>query len=53
MYKETGQFESTFTLLKIQNSISLFDKFNEIRNTQSYAHDNELLNDIEATFAVK
>ena len=53
MYKETGQFESTFTLLAIQNSISLFDKFYEIRNTQSYAHDNELLNDIEATFAVK
>jgi len=45
--------KSEFSVLAIQNSIPLFDKFNSIRNNQSYAHDNEILENIEAEFVVK
>ena len=52
-YYEANQvFQSEFTLLAIRNAISLFDKFNAIRNNQSYAHDNEVLDTIEAEFVV-
>jgi hypothetical protein len=34
----------------IKNSIAVFDKFNQIRNNQSLAHDNELLDAAEARF---
>ena len=34
-------------------SISVFDKYNETRNDQSHAHDNEVLNELEAMCAVK
>ena len=30
-----------------------FDKFNSVRNEQSYAHDNVVLDKMEAEFAVK
>ena len=33
-------------------SISLFEKFNEIRNNKSYAHDNEVLDNDEAEYVV-
>ena len=52
-YKNENIFESDFTILAIQNNITLFDKYNEIRNNKSYAHDNSVLNKIEAIFAVK
>jgi hypothetical protein len=39
--------------MAIQTSISLFDAYNNIRNNQSYAHDNEILDNMEASFAVK
>ena len=52
-YEQDKLFKSTFTLMAIQNSISLFDKYNTIRNDQSYAHDNEILNTLEAEFAVR
>lgn len=52
-YENKPIFQSHFTMLAIQNSISLFDAYNSIRNNQSYAHDNEILDTIEATFAVK
>ncbi|WP_026023530.1 abortive infection family protein [Lysinibacillus boronitolerans] len=44
---------SKFALMAIQNNISLFDSYNEIRNEKSYAHDNPILNDIEADFVVR
>jgi hypothetical protein len=34
----------------IKNSIGVFDKFNHVRNNQSLAHDNELLDSGEARF---
>ena len=33
-------------------SISTFEKYNVIRNQQSYAHDNKTLNKDEATYVV-
>lgn len=52
-YETSDEFQSEFTVLAIQNNIQLFDKFNSIRNNQSYAHDNEILSNIEADFAIK
>jgi hypothetical protein len=52
-YETSAEFQSEFTVLAIQNNIQLFEKFNSIRNNQSYAHDNEILRNIEADFAVK
>ena len=52
-YEQNPVFESPFTALAIQNSISLFDAYNSIRNNQSYAHDNDILGTMEASFAVK
>lgn len=52
-YEQDGIFQSAFTLTAIQNSISLFDKYNAVRNEQSYAHDNEILDTMEAEFAVR
>lgn len=33
-------------------SISTFEKYNHVRNQQSYAHDNEVLNNAEAMYVV-
>ena len=52
-YEEYEIFEVTFTLLALQNSISLFDSYNTIRNDKSFAHPNEILQKLEADFAVK
>lgn len=52
-YESTNLINSKFALLAIQNSISLFDSFNEIRNEKSYAHDNKVLENIEAEFVVR
>lgn len=52
-YQKNGTFESEFSEQAMKMSISLFDKYNGIRNDQSFAHDNEILNNAEAMFAVK
>lgn len=52
-YENSGVISSKFTLMAIQSNISLFDSYNEIRNEKSYAHDNPILNDIEADFVVR
>lgn len=52
-YEKDEIFESSFTLLALQNSISLFDSYNKVRNDKSYAHDNDILNMVEADFVVK
>ncbi len=52
-YEQDELFQSSFTLTALQNSISLFDKYNSVRNNQSYAHDNEILDTMEAEFAVR
>ena len=44
---------SDFSIRALKMSISIFEKYNDIRNDQSYAHDNEkILNKNEAQFAV-
>lgn len=52
-YENSGVISSKFALIAIQSNISLFDSYNEIRNERSYAHDNPILNDIEADFVVR
>lgn len=52
-YEQNALFQSSFTATAIQNSISLFEKYNAIRNNQSYAHDNPILDKMEAEFAVR
>ncbi len=52
-YKNEGAFDSDFPEVALKCYISVFDKFNNIRNEHSFAHDNEVLNNIEATFVVK
>jgi hypothetical protein len=34
----------------MKSSISVFDSLNQIRNNESFAHDNELVDRIEARF---
>lgn len=52
-YDETNAFESDFTLISLRMSISLLEKFNEIRNNQSYAHSNIVLNKNEAKLVLE
>lgn len=52
-YIDNNYFESEFAVTAIQNSISLFDKFNGIRNENSAAHPNKLLSKAEAEYAVR
>lgn len=51
-YEQNPVFDSDFVPLAIQNNIALFDRFNAIRNDQSYAHDNAVLGNMEAAFVV-
>lgn len=41
-----------FTLRALKSFISLFDSFNDLRNNRSLAHDNELLEPVEARLVV-
>ena len=52
-YEQNPVFDSDFVPLAIQNNIALFDRFNAIRNNQSYAHDNVVLGNMEAEFVVR
>ena len=52
-YADNNYFDSEFTIVAIQNSINLFDKFNGIRNDNSAAHPNDLLSKAEAEYAVR
>ena len=52
-YSKENYFESEFCGVAIQTSINIFDKFNSIRNEQSAAHANKILNEIEANYAVR
>lgn len=51
-YKEHKVFQSNFVEQTLKMSISTFERYNAIRNSQSYAHDNDVLNKIEATYVV-
>ena len=52
LYIDEGYLDTEFSKTAIKTSISLFEKFNNIRNNKSYAHPNELLNKIEAQYAI-
>jgi len=52
-YDANQLFQSTFIITTLKSSISVFENYNTIRNTHSFAHDNEVLNKIEAEYVVK
>lgn len=52
-YKQVNAFQSEFSEQALKVSISLYDKYNAVRNDRSYAHDNTVLNNAEATLSVK
>lgn len=52
-YEGNNVFESEFSIIAIKSSISIFEKFNQLRNGKSYAHANQTLNTLETNFAVK
>lgn len=52
-YAGNHYFDSEFSVVAIQNTINIFDKYNAIRNDQSAAHPNEMLNKAEAMYAVR
>lgn len=51
-YCENVSFQSDFVDKTLKMSISAFERFNAIRNENSYAHDNEVLNKVEATYVI-
>lgn len=52
-YENNHFFESDFCATAIGSSISIFEKFNAVRNEKSAAHPNTILNKIEAEYVVK
>lgn len=52
-YRDNSILESEFALVAIKNNIDIFAKYNSLRNEKSFAHDNNILNSIEADFAIK
>ena len=51
-YSENTSFQSDFVDSTMKMSISAFERFNAIRNDNSYAHDNKILNKVESTYVV-
>ena len=43
---------SEFSIQALKQSISIFEKFNDIRNNKSYAHDNNVLSNEESLYVV-
>ena len=52
-YINENLVDSQFSTQALKACASLFEKYNDVRNNKSYAHDNEILNNIEACYAVK
>jgi hypothetical protein len=52
-YESNSYFSSEFCLIAIRNSIDLFAKFNDIRNSSSFSHPNPVLEKCEAEYVVK
>jgi hypothetical protein len=52
-YKQNSVLQSEFVLIAMRYSIFIFEKFNDIRNNKSFAHDNEILNIIESEYVVR
>ena len=52
-YEKREKFKSDFSKSAMKMSISLFEKYNDIRNKKSLAHDNDILENDEAEYVVK
>lgn len=52
-YESVTAYESDFVSIALKSSISIFDKFNNLRNDKSYAHANITLSSMETEFALK
>ena len=52
-YQNSGIVKSEFSVIALTNSTGLIQRFNDIRNDHSYAHDNDILGEIESEFVVK
>lgn len=52
-YSDNKNIQSEFSKQTLKMSISLFEKYNDLRNKNSYAHDNEILSNAEACYAIK
>lgn len=52
-YEGIDVLQSGFALQAIKMSISLFESYNAVRNDQSYAHDNRVLQGNEAEYVVR
>lgn len=52
VYEQESLFQSSFSIQAMKSSISLFESFNTVRNTKSYAHDNDVIGNIEASLIV-
>lgn len=50
-YQSTEKI-SEFSCIALKQSISIFEKYNDIRNNRSYAHDNNVLRGEEAIFVI-
>ena len=49
---EEKNFLSEFSITALRSNISVFERYNNIRNNYSYAHDNEILNKNDAQLAI-
>ena len=52
-YSENENIQSELSKQALKMSISLFEKYNDLRNKKSYAHDNEILSNAEACYAIR
>ena len=52
-YEQHNCFRSELSKKAMKMSISLFDSFNAVRNDNSYAHDNDMLDKSEAKYVVR
>lgn len=52
-YRTNNLVQSEFSLIALRNSIDLFSKYNGVRNDQSFAHPNAVLNKAEAAYVVQ
>lgn len=52
-YSDNENIQSEFSKQTLKMSISLFEKYNDLRNKKSYAHDNEILSNAEACYAIR
>ena len=52
-YEKNNFIQSDFTKQALKMSISTFEKYNGVRNNQSYAHDNDVLNNTEAIYVIE